>query len=383
MQQQKEIDLVKLFQVLKTNKLHIFKFTAVLTFFAIIYCIFATPIFTASTLINPPKLSSAGNNIARNLGDMSDMDFSYSWSMQKTDADVAIALFKTNQLKDMVINKFNLLKLNKLKDMDQARGMISGMTKFTPDLKSGFLDISVDNADPKLSAAIANYYIVALGQVISNISYNRTQQKQEFFLQELDKTRDNLHRSQSKLKDFSRRNGVSSGQQFNIVANLATQLQAQLVVAKSQLQAMSLYATSNNPDYKNLQATVNSLEKQVNDVNGQDIKNSSSELPIPSNLAPELANEYSNLERDVLLNEEILKILFRQYENSKIEGYSQMVPTAIEVVDPALVPLHKSKPRRLKIILISVLLGIFFSSLYYLIRNRKKFILTVTKSGDL
>lgn len=369
------IYITKMFCVLKSNSLNILKITSSFVVFAIIYCIFATPIYTARTIVNPPKLNEAGNNVSKNLGDMSDLDFSYSWSLTKTDANVIIALCKTDQLKNLIANKFNLMKANKLKNMEQARAMVSSMTRFTPDLQSGFLEIYIDSPSPVLAADIANYYHIAIGEIISKIAYDRTVQKQQFFLQQLDKTRENLHQAQINLKNFAIKNGISSGQQMSIVANLATQLQAQLVVAKSQLQAMALYATPDNPDYKNLQATVNSLDKQVNDVNGQGgVGSTTSQLPIPSHLAPELASEYDNLQRDVMLNEEILKVLFRAYENSKIEGYSQMIPTSLEVVDPAIMPEHPSKPKKIKIILAALLLGITLSSLYYIIRNKKQFI---------
>lgn len=372
---QEGVHIGKMFQVLKQNYLNISKITLIFCVIALIYCFVATPIFTANTIINPPKLNNSGNSIAKNLGDMSDMDFSYSWSMTKTDADTIIAICKTDQLRNLIVDKFNLMKIKNLKNQDLARKYLSGVTTFTPDLKSGFLKISVDDSDPKLAANIANYYITALGQTISNIFYSKTRQKQKFFLEQLDITKANLHAAQDKLELFAEKNGVASGQQAAVVADLSTQLQAQLVVVRSQLQAMSLYATPDNPDYKNLQATVNSLEKQVNDVNGKNITSSDNmQLPIPSHLAPALSSEYSNLERDVLLNEEILKILFKQYENSKIEGYSQMVPSSIEVIDPALVPTYKSKPKKLKLIAIAFLLGIVLSSLYYIIKNKNKFI---------
>lgn len=372
---QKEINLSKLFNSLKLHVKQIIIFSLGVTLIAVIYCIFATPIFTAKVLINPPKLNMAGNNVDKSLGDVSGLDFGYSWSLTKTDADVVIAILNTDQLRDLIVNKFNLMRLNHLKSMSEAREMLSGITSFDTNLKSGFLSINVDSPNPKLATEIANYYIIALGQVISNIAYNKTLQRQDFFSQQVEKTRNNLHKAQADLKDFSLKNGVSSGQQLTIVTNLVTQLQAQLVVSKSQLLAMSLYATPDNPDYKNLQATVNSLEKQIDSVNGQ--SNGNNDLPTPANLTPELAMEYQNLERNIMLNEEILKLLFRQYENTKIEGYSQIIPTAIEVVDPALVPEHKSKPKRLKIVMATFLMSLFFGMVYYLFRDRKNFILEV------
>ena len=184
----KEIDLSKVLTVLKHNRKNIGIVTSITTLLAIIYCIFATPIYTAKTIINPPKLSDAGSGLLfqamagmAGLGGIGGGGF----LNQKTDADINIAIFKTNALKDMVIKQFDLQKYLKVKNPEQARRALDGKVKFIPDLKSGFLEIDVDDKDPQLAAKIANYYNIALGQMISNISYGRTSSKYQFYSSQL------------------------------------------------------------------------------------------------------------------------------------------------------------------------------------------------------
>ena len=376
--QQKEIDLSKLWQVLKTNQKRIWQTTAITTIIAIIYCIFATPIFTAKTIIDPPKLSDAGSGIGQALNGLANIGFGGGGFLsQKTDADVVIAMLKTNQLKNMVINKFNLVHYYHQKDSELTRRHLDGVIKFVPDMKSGFLEIDVDDKNPKLAADIANYYNVALGQLISNVAYSKSNQKQEFFVEQIAATKNSLLQAQDKLKDFAHKNGIASGQQVEMVTGLSMQLQAQLVVAQAQLQAMSLYATENNPDYKTLQAEIDSLHKQLDAVSGQETSVGNDKLLTPPGLAPGLAAEYMNLMRDVMLNEEILKVLYKQYEAAKIDSLSELVPTSIQIIDPALLPLHKSKPKRLHILLGGFIFGIFVSCMYFIVRKRKEFIVDV------
>lgn len=375
----KEIDLVKLCLILKTNQRNIWITTVVTTLIAVIYCIFATPIFTAKTVINPPKLTDAGNGVAQALGDYTGVGFGGGFMLQKNDIETAIAMLQTDQLENMIIKKFSLAKYYGVGDVELARAALRNKVKFIPDNKSGFLTIMVDDKNSKLAASIANYYIVALGQLISNIAYSRNTQRQQFYIQQLVVSKNSLHQAQDALKNFAIKNGIASGQQVVIVAGIITQLQAQLVVARGQLQAMSLYATANNPDYKTLQATVDSLRKQLDNISGQEnsSNNLADQLSVPSNLAPELANEYTNLERNVLMNEEILKVLFREYESAKIEGFSNLIPTSIQVIDPALVPLHKSKPMRSRITIIGFILGLVLGILYITISKRRDFIFMV------
>lgn len=372
---QKEIDLGKVVLVLKDNRKQIGIVTAVTTLLAIAYCVFATPIFTAKTIINPPKLTDAGSGVSQALSGLAALaGGGGGFLSQKTDSDVAIALLNTAALKNMIIERFGLLKYFNAKDIELARTALSGKVKFIPDMKSGFLEIDVDDKDPRLAANIANYYTVALGQLISNIAYNRSQQKMTFFEGQLKVSKQNLSQAESNIKAFIQKNGIIAGQQMQVLASIATQLQSKLVVAQAQLQSLAYYASPENSEYKSLQAQIDSYKQQLNQLNDQD---SADNIAIPSNLAPDLAQQYLNLMRNFILQEEIYKLLTKQYQANRLDALSEMIPTAVQVVDSAAVPLHKSKPKRLKIVLGAVIFGLLSSNIYFIIRNRKKIIIEV------
>ena len=373
---QKEIDLSKVVLVLKDNRQQIGIITALTTLLAIVYCTFATPIFTAKTIINPPKLTDAGSGVSQALSGLAALaGGGGGFLSQKTDSDVAIALLNTAALKNMIIERFDLLKYFNAKDIELARTALSGKVKFIPDMKSGFLEIDVDDKDPKLASNIANYYTIALGQLISNIAYNRSQQKMQFFEGQLKVTKQSLTQSESNIKMFIQKNGIIAGQQVQVLASIATQLQSKLVVAQAQLQSLAYYASTDNPEYKSLQAQIDSYKQQLNQLNDRD---NTDNIAIPSNLAPELAQQYLNLMRNFVLQEEIYKLLTKQYQANRLDALSEMIPTAVQIVDPATVPLHKSKPKRLKIILGALVLGALLSSVYFIVRNRKKIIIEVS-----
>ena len=372
---QKEIDLSKVVLVLKDNKKPIGIVTGITTLIAIAYCVFATPIYTAKTVINPPKLTDAGSGVAQALSGLAALaGGGGGFLSQKTDADVAVALLNTAALKNMVIKQFGLTKYLDKKDIELTRAALDQKVKFIPDMKSGFLEIDVDDKDPRLAANIANYYTIALGQLISNIAYNRSQQKMQFFEGQLKVTKQNLTQSESNINMFIQKNGIIAGQQVQVLASIATQLQSKLVVAQAQLQSLAYYASTDNPEYKSLQAQIDSYKQQLNQLNDRD---NTDNIAIPSNLAPELAQQYLNLMRNFVLQEEIYKLLTKQYQANRLDALSEMIPTAVQIVDPATVPLHKSKPKRLKIVLSAVVLGLLSSSLYFIIRNRKKIIIEV------
>lgn len=373
---QKEIDLSKVVLVLKDNKKPIGIVTGITTLIAIAYCVFATPIYTAKTIINPPKLTDAGSGISQALSGLAAIAAGGSGGFlsQKTDADVVMALLNTVALKNMIIERFGLLKYFNAKDIELARGRLAARVKFIPDMKSGFLEIDVDDKDPKLAANIANYYTVALGQLISNIAYNRSQKKMQFFEGQLKVTKQNLSQSESAIKTFIQKNGIIAGQQVQVLASIATQLQSKLVVAQAQLQSLAYYANPDNPEYKSLQVQIDSYKQQLNQLNDRD---TADDIAIPSNLAPDLAQQYLNLMRNFVLQEEIYKLITKQYQANRLDALSEMIPTAVQVVDPAVIPLHKAKPKRLKIVLGAIVLSGLLTSICFIIRDRKRIIVEI------
>lgn len=373
-QKQREIDLAKVVEVLKDNKKPIGVTTAIATLIAIVYCIFATPIFTATALINPPKLTDAGTSFSQVISGLGALTGSGGGLLQKTDADITIAILKTTAVKDMVIKQFDLIKLWNKKDIELARRSLADIVKFTPDVKSGFVEINVDNKDPKLAAAVANYYIVALGQAINNIAYGRASQRYQFYQKQLSNAVMSLNKAESALRVFSERNGIIAGQQVQIIAGISSQLQAQLIAAQAELQSMSYYASPNNSDYLALESQIQSLKQQLQSLNNQGVDGN---IAIPVGLAPALANEYIGLMRDFKFKELVYEVMLKQSKAAQLDAQSEIMPMAIQVVDPAVVPLYKAKPKRLRIIVGAFIIGFIIGSIYFLVRNRKKFLIEI------
>lgn len=364
--QKKEIDFVQSWSILCQNRKKISIVTGVAFLIAILYCIFATPIFMARAIINPPKLTDAGTSFSQVISGLSALSGGNGGLLQKTDADISIAILKTDYVSNLVINKFNLIKVFNADDIVKAQMSLSGSVKFVPDVKSGFVQIEVNNKDPKLAADIANYYTVALGQSINNIAYARASQRVLFYQRQLESATASLNAAEDSLRKFSESNGILAGQQAQVIANISAQLQTQLVSAQIQLRNMAYYAGSDNADYKNLQAKVDSIKKQLEQLSSQNVDN----VSIPVGLAPSLASQYIRLMRDFQFKQVVYEVMMKQSKAAQLDAQSEMEPLAIQVVDPAQIPLYKAKPKRLYILIIVFILSFIISSFVILFKHR-------------
>lgn len=73
-------------------------------------------------------------------------------------------------------------------------------------------------------------------------------------------------------------------------------------------------------------------------------------------LSPELQLESGRLQREVSLQNELFMTLKKQYELAKIEEIKES--PVINVLDPAIAPLYKSKPRRKRSVVLSGVVGL-------------------------
>ena len=370
---QKEIDLSKVVEVILENKKPISLVTMVVTLISIVYCIFATPIFTAKVLINPPRLSDSGTSFSQVISGLGVLNSGGSGILnQKTDADIVMTILRTATVQNMVVKEFNLNKILKAENLEIARAKLSQMVLFIPDVKSGFLEIDVDSPDPKLATNIANYYTVALGQAINNVAYRRADQRYKFYQEQLKIAIISLHDAESALRTFTEKNGILAGQQIALNADISTQLQAQLISLQMQQQSIGYYVAEDNPDYQALQVKIDSIKKQLEQLSSQEID---SDVAIPVGLARQLASKYVGLMRDLKFREVVYEVIQKQSKASQLDAQSELAPLAIQVIDVAQIPIYKSKPKRLKVIVGSCFLSIVLMCVYFIIKNRKKIII--------
>jgi len=77
--------------------------------------------------------------------------------------------------------------------------------------------------------------------------------------------------------------------------------------------------------------------------------------------APQLQFQYERLQRRVAIKQEVLTTLHRQHEEARIDEVNDT--PMITVIDQAIAPASKSKPRRKMIVVVAFVLGLFFASL--------------------
>jgi uncharacterized protein involved in exopolysaccharide biosynthesis len=282
----------------------------------------------------------------------------------KNPNDLYIGLLKSNSVADSLIKRFDLMSLYRVKRLSQARKALISHSEFLSG-KDSLISISVEDHDPHRAAAMANAYVEQLYDLNNRLAITEASQRRLFFDQQLAQEKDRLADAEVALKRTEETTGViaPTGQTETIIRQIAD-LQAQITLREVQLDALRTSSTEENPDVVRLNTQLDSLHKQLRDLESGAGKHVPGDISITTANVPGIGLEYIRKQRDVKYHQLLFDLLARQYEAARIDE-AKAAPV-IQVVDSASVPDWKSGPRRLLWLLLGGFLGFVFGSAWIL-----------------
>jgi tyrosine-protein kinase Etk/Wzc len=137
-------------------------------------------------------------------------------------------------------------------------------------------------------------------------------------------------------------------------------LRAQIAAKEVEIGAMRTFATERNPDLLRAQDAVAAMRVELARIEGatQQGKKRTPELSLSVGL------DNVRLLRDVKYNEALYELLAKQYEIARIDEANDA--GIVQVLDRAIEPDRRSKPRRTLIVIITALLALLISIVWAL-----------------
>jgi uncharacterized protein involved in exopolysaccharide biosynthesis len=278
--------------------------------------------------------------------------------------DLFIGMLNSHTLADQMIARFKLQQKFNAKSMEGARGALAGATVIKTG-KDGFISIEYFDTDPKFAARMANAYVEELDKLNNTLAVTEASRKRLFFETQLKGVRANLDAAENALKQTQERTGlIQPERQAGTLISAVGNLRAQIAAKEVELSAMSAFATPQNPDYRQIQQVIVGLRAQLTKLEatsaGRDIK-------VPTGKLPETGLEFLRKTRDFKYQETLFELLSKQFEIAKIDEAKDAA--LIQVVDKALVPEQRAKPKRLLIVILATLMAFFLSVLLAFVRE--------------
>ena len=353
-----EISLIDLAIALGEEKKTLFAIPAITTTLAIVVSLLMTPIFTAKTVMMPPQQQQSGAASAlASLGGLAGLAGAAAGI--KSPDEMYIAFMQSDTLQKAVIEKLQLQERYEKKTIFETREELKKNVKVIADKKAGLITIEADDKDPEFAAKLANIHVEELRNLMGRLAVTDAQQRRVFYEQAISKTQAQLADAEANFRAAKEKSGM---QVTAVIAEsgvrASAELRGQIAAKEVQMQAMSRFATPQNPDVQRLGSELAALRSQLGKIeqgSGADDKTS----PIQ-----QLAVKAF---RDIKAREAMMGVLVAQYESARVDEAKE--GPLIQQVDVAVAPERKSKPKRAVIVLVAAFAGLLLGVLVAFVRR--------------
>ncbi len=287
-----------------------------------------SPIYTARTTFLPPQqqqgmaataLSSLGalSGLAAGLGGM------------RTPADQYVALLKSAQVEDRLVDGFGLQAAYDVKTRSEAREKLEERMHVVAGKKDGLIAVEVDDESPQRAADMANRSIDELRRLTAQLALTEAQQRRVFFEGQLKATRDKLTSAQQALQSTGFSAATLRAEPRAAAENYA-RLRAEVTSNEVRLQALRRSLTDEAPEVQTLQSALGTLRSQLARL----------ESTLETGGGPDYIAKY----REFKYQEALFDMFARQFELARVDESKESA--LIQVIDLASAPELKSRPRR-------------------------------------
>lgn len=339
---------------------------------------FALPVEykATATLLPPQQSQSSAVALLSQLGGIAGA--AAGAAGLKNPNDLYVGMLKSRTIADKLIARFNLKRVYDIESMDKVRLRLDKESDFNSG-KDGLITIEVEDRDPQRVAQIANAYVEELLALTGELAVTEASQRRLFFQKQLEKAKDNLAKAEIKLKSALDTKGVVSVDiQSRAMIETVGKLRAQISLKEIELNSMRAFVTENNQDFRRTQEELNSFRAELSRLeNGQgdgasrnDVAKSNSGL------------ENIKILRDVKYYEMLYELLAKQYEAARLDE-SKDSPV-VQVLDKAVVPVERDKPKRTIIVLLAgVFGGVLAVAWAFISESKKRVSRTTTGAAQL
>lgn len=345
-----ELNAIEMLIVLAKYKKLIFGFpVAAATIAAAISFALPNEYKATARLLPPQQSQSSAIALLSQLGGMASA--AAGAAGLKNPNDMYVGILKSRTIADKLIARFDLKRVYGIESTDKVRLRLDKESDFNSG-KDGLITIEVEDTDPKRVAQMANAYVEELLNLTNELAVTEASQRRLFFQRELEKAKNNLGQAEMKLKGALDTKGVVSVDlQSRAIIETVGKLRALISAKEIELNSMRAFVTESNQDFRRTQEELTSLRAELSR-----LENGKGDSPT-RNDAEKSNSGLENIQvlRDVKYYQMLYELLAKQYEAARLDEAKDAA--VIQVLDKAVVPEERDKPKRTIIVLLAGVFG--------------------------
>jgi uncharacterized protein involved in exopolysaccharide biosynthesis len=294
-------------------------------------------------------------------------------------------IFESKALRRKIIDKFNLFEHYKLmKNINKFEFALKTLNKeitLSTEEKGSMAfsktisyNLKVFHSSPDTVCQMANYTFELLDSTVQAISVDQAHRNRLFIEKQLDKNKRILDSVNNRMQDFQlhfKAYDITEQAKMSIAAY--AQLKSAMRINEIQMQAVHQEFSTETPELNALRKTNEAYQAQLSQLETRETPDALPSLQSATKLLP----RYTNLLRDIEVQNQVILLLTRELEQAKIKEDKNV--SSLFIVDPAYVPAYKARPKRMTILAIWIATYMVFILLYILLMEVYKIQLKESK----
>lgn len=357
-----EPTLVDYIKIILKNFKKIFIYTLIISIVAAIISLFLPKWYRASAVVLSPNTSTSGFGM---LGFVGDLGMGGMFGGDET-LYRCLTILKSRQLLESVALKYNFQDKYKADNLEETIKKLRKKLDFEigdeNQLTISFLDKDQENV-----ANITNYIVNCLDSINIVLETTQARNNREFIEKRVTEVVDSLNVIANNLANFMEDNRlISLTDQVAVGIEKAAVLQAEAISTEIELEVAQKIFHKDDPKIKELEYKLKSIRSKYNEYLTKN--------PLIPNFSkvPDLEMNIVKMQRSIDYYTKLIEYLGPQYEQSKIDEKKD-IPT-LQVLDRAVRPERKAKPKRALIVIITGFISGLFLSSFYIIKDQKNII---------
>ena len=281
-----------------------------------------------------------------------------------TNGQLLVALATSNKTLDTLSEKLDLLKRYKVKNNSKSdiRKIIKGKLIAAFDSKTNILSISFKDWDPIFAQTVVNTTVDILSSRFESLGGSKEVVRRDLLEKKLMEVKSSIDQLEAGVKNFQAKYGVTNvealaTEQVTVLARM----RSELILKDLAVENYKKISSIDDPMLERLQNERESILAKIRELeNGKGVSSQDRVMPSQKEL-PSIAFEYAKLQRDMLVQAEVYKLLTQQYELAKLNAAGQ--EPVFQVIELAEAPDKKSGPSRGMICMVSVVAAFFMACL--------------------
>jgi tyrosine-protein kinase Etk/Wzc len=280
-----------------------------------------------------------------------------------------LAILTSRSMMDRAVERFDLETVYETQGTQDPRGRaikaLRGNTDFRVSLEYDYLAVQVLDRDPQRAADMANYFVAQLNEAHARLSSQNARHSRIFIEERLRETEAGLDSARARMQAFQEQYGVLElGTQASVFLESVAQAKAGVAQADVRYQMLLRQYGQDNAQVQAARDARDITRAQMAAMLG----GREELMPVALRNMPAVGRRYTELMQEVMIQTKIMELVRPLYEQARFQEQNEAL--AVQVVDEAVVPVLKAKPKRAFIVLGATLSALILVIVFLLVHAR-------------